>query len=134
MQLMRLVPAFDLHDIAFVTVQAEYQAQVAGRRFHLVRDATSWERWGLVVLSFQLVKVMLKERPRVVLTTGAAPGLLALFLARLIGARTIWIDSIANVATISKSGKLAGSIADHWVTQWEHLAKPDGPRYEGSVL
>jgi UDP-N-acetylglucosamine:LPS N-acetylglucosamine transferase len=76
-----------------------------------------------------------RERPDVVITTGSAPCLFALGLARkLFGARTIWIDSVANAEKLSSSGAQARRVADVWLTQWEHLAKPDGPQYWGSVL
>jgi hypothetical protein len=73
-------------------------------------------------------------RPDVVISTGAAPGFLALRLGRLLGARTIWVDSVANGEELSMSGKLAGRYADLWLTQWEHLAHEGGPQFRGNVL
>jgi UDP-N-acetylglucosamine:LPS N-acetylglucosamine transferase len=82
----------------------------------------------------QLLWIFLRERPDVLVTTGSGPGMVALRLAKLIGARTMWIDSIANAGEVSLSGRRAGKHADVWLTQWEHLARPDGPHYEGSVF
>lgn len=73
-------------------------------------------------------------RPDVIVSTGAAPGLLALLVGKLIGARTIWIDSVANSEKLSMSGTLAGWFVDLWLTQWRHLARERGPQYFGSVL
>ena len=53
---------------------------------------------------------------------------------RLMGARTIWLDSIANVEELSMSGRRIGHYVDLWLTQWPHLAQPEGPHYMGSVL
>jgi hypothetical protein len=78
--------------------------------------------------------VMLRVRPDAVITTGAAPGYFAIRLGRLFGARTVWIDSIANAEEMSLSGQKVRHHADLWLTQWEHLATPDGPQYLGSVL
>lgn len=133
-QLLRLLPAFDAHQVVFVTVNPAYRPQVASHRFYAVRDATRWNKFGLVVLFLQLVRILLWERPDVIVSTGAAPGFLALRLGRLIGARTVWIDSIANVEQLSMSGQKIGSRADLWLTQWPHLARPDGPHYIGAVL
>jgi hypothetical protein len=52
----------------------------------------------------------------------------------LLGAKTVWIDSIANVQTLSMSGRLVRHFADLWLTQWPHLAHADGVRFEGAVL
>ena len=81
------------------------------------------------------ISILLKERPEVIITTGSAPGLVGIALAKLVSrARTIWIDSIANVERLSASGMQARHFADVWLTQWPHLSKPGGPEYWGSVL
>jgi hypothetical protein len=77
--------------------------------------------------------VVLRERPTVVVSTGAAPGYLAIRCARLLGARTVWIDSVANVEELSMSGRLASTTVDLCLTQWPHLAK-GRVRYMGAVL
>ncbi|HRD87466.1 MAG TPA: UDP-N-acetylglucosamine--LPS N-acetylglucosamine transferase [Accumulibacter sp.] len=134
-QLRCLMPAFAGEHLALATVHADYVCDTpAGTRFYTIRDATRWDKFGLLVLALQLVWVLLKERPDIVLSTGAAPGFLALRLGRLFGAKTIWIDSIANVESLSLSGQRIGKHADVWLTQWEHLAKPEGPIYIGAVL
>lgn len=78
--------------------------------------------------------VLRRERPNFVVSTGAAPGLIAVLLAKLVGAQTIWIDSIANAEQLSMSGRMAGRFVDLWLTQWRHLGSPKGPHYWGSVL
>lgn len=132
-QLLRLRPAFGEGEICWITTKAGYRKDVTGP-LHVVRDANLWDKPGLVILFIQMAWLMLRLRPAVVVTTGAAPGFAAIFFGRLFGARTIWIDSIANAETLSGSGARAGRWADVWLTQWEHLARPDGPQYWGAVL
>lgn len=135
-QLRRLFPAFDTVERVFVTVQQDYQQDIPkNSMFYSVRDATRWDKWGLIVLSFQLIKIILRERPDIVITTGAAPGYLALRLAKLLcKSKTVWIDSIANVEELSLSGRKVGPHVDLWLTQWEHLALPEGPHFIGAVI
>ncbi len=133
-QLLRLRPAFAGHDVAFVTVDACYRTEVAPHRFHTVTDATRWNKLKLLRMAVELLVVLLRERPDVVISTGAAPGYVALRLGRMLGARTVWIDSIANVEQLSLSGQRIGRHADLWLTQWPHLARPEGPSYLGAVL
>ncbi|MFQ5805354.1 MAG: hypothetical protein ACE5I3_02760 [Phycisphaerae bacterium] len=66
--------------------------------------------------------------------TGAAPGYVGLRLGKLLGAQTIWIDSIANVERLSLSGERIARHADLWLTRWPHLARSDRPSYLGGVL
>ena len=132
--MLRLLPALQGFDVAFVTVNIEYRDGVEPHRFYSVPDATRWSRIAALRLALRLVIILLKERPDVVISTGAAPGYFALRIGRWLGARTIWIDSIANAKVLSLSGQLAGKHADLWLTQWPHLARENGPRYEGTVL
>jgi hypothetical protein len=134
-QLRRLTPAFDGLDVAFVSVHSNYAEEVSGHRFYAVRDVTRWDRIGLVVLIAQLTFILMRERPRVVVTTGSAPGMIALALAKcLLRARTMWIDSIANCEQMSMSGQRAARFCDVWLTQWPHLRRADGPDYWGAVI
>lgn len=68
------------------------------------------------------IYIICKEKPSIVITTGAAPGLVCLFAAKICGIRTVWIDSIANVEHISFSGRIASKFASRIYTQWPSLA------------
>jgi UDP-N-acetylglucosamine:LPS N-acetylglucosamine transferase len=132
-QLRRMTPAFENHDVAYLTTDAGHRAEVGEARFHVVKDANRQNKLALVFCALKVLWVLLRERPTVVISTGAAPGFLAIRLARLLNARTLWIDSVANVEELSLSGRLASEAADLCLTQWPHLA---GGRiqYLGAVL
>lgn len=133
-QLNRVVSAFEGHDVSFATVDEAYRGDVGAHDFYIVRDATRWSRIGLLVMAAQVLGVVLRVRPDVIISTGAAPGLLAVVFGRLLRARTIWLDSMANVDEVSMSGRLARRFVGLWLTQWPHLATPEGPEYAGQVL
>lgn len=132
-QLLRLRPAFEGADVEFMSTNSAYAKDVGGR-LHAVTDANLWNKLALLKMFAEVAWVMLKVRPDVVVTTGAAPGFAAIFFGRLLGARTVWIDSIANSEELSNSGKKVRRWASAWVTQWRHLAADDGPAYWGAVL
>lgn len=77
---------------------------------------------------------VLRLRPGVVISTGALPGLIAIFWGRLVGARTLWVDSVANAETLSASGRLARRVAHLTLSQWPDVAAATDTRYEGSIL
>ena len=133
-QLCRLMPAFGACDIAYVTTLGSYRSQVSDARFYVIPDANVRTKARLVVMAAKVVAIVLRERPDVVISTGAAPGYFAVRVGKLLGARTIWVDSMANAEKLSLSGREAGAHVDLWLTQWPHLARPDGPHYEGGVL
>jgi UDP-N-acetylglucosamine:LPS N-acetylglucosamine transferase len=132
-QLLRLRPAFEGHDVAYLTTDARYRSDVAPARFYSMLDANRWNKLALARSALKILAVVLRERPDVVISTGAAPGYMAIRCARLVGARTLWVDSVANAEELSMSGRMASTKADLCLTQWPHLA--DGSvRYEGAVL
>lgn len=134
-QMLRLRPAFEGLDVFYVGVKPMYAADVAPAPFYAIQDVSRlYKKWAIGRTVMQLLWILLRERPCAVLTTGSLPGLIALRLAKLLRARVMWIDSIANVEELSLSGRHAGKVADRWLTQWEHLSTDEGPRYEGSVL
>lgn len=142
-QLLRLMASWEECQTVIVTTDDTYKTEVEmvaltqGQippLFEVVSDANRWQKFRLIRATLDIVMVLLRHRPDVVITTGAAPGYIALRLGSLIGARTVWIDSIANSDELSLSGQMAGKHADLWLTQWAHLARPTGPHYRGSVL
>ena len=134
-QMRRLRPAFEAFEVAYVSIHADYAEELDGHRFYTVPDFTRMDLTKLLILVPNLISILFKERPDVVITTGSAPGLVCLALAKVFTrARTIWIDSIANCERMSSSGRQARFVADEWLTQWPHIAKPGGPNYWGAVL
>jgi UDP-N-acetylglucosamine:LPS N-acetylglucosamine transferase len=133
-QLLRLREAFGEHDVTYVAADAKLESEAPSGVFYAVQDASREEPLLLLKSAFQLLRLVWRIRPDVVITTGAAPGLFGLVFGKLFGAKTIWIDSVANGEKMSMSGQLAKLVSDVVLTQWKHLAKPRGPRFEGSVL
>jgi len=135
-QLMRLRPALEGFNTFYVSLDPTLAGDVQGHRYYTIRDVSRRNKWVSVVVTYQLLRILIRERPKVVITTGSAPALIAVILAkRLLGARTIWIDSIANAEKLSTSGKKAGKTVDIWLTQWPNLEGENGrPEYWGAVL
>lgn len=133
-QLLRLRPAFEGVKVSFLTTDGACARDLSGARLFVVRDASRWSKFGLLIQALQVLWILVRVRPHIVITTGAAPGFFAIMFGRLLGRRTIWIDSIANAEKLSLSGSKAGKWANLWLTQWSHLASESGPLYRGSVL
>jgi len=132
-QLLRLRPAFEGCEVSYMTTSKGYESEV-GSRVYVVSDASRWNKVKLAIMLLQVAWVIVRVRPSVIITTGAAPGYFALRIGKLLGARCVWLDSIANAEEMSMGGRMAGRVADLWLTQWEHLARDDGPRYAGAVV
>ena len=133
-QLLRMRPAYQDHDVVYVTVPGGPRDGLDPARVVHVNDASAWDKAKLALLAARMVMVVARYRPDAIITTGAAPGYLAIRIGRRLGARTVWVDSIANSGEMSRAGRMARPYADLWLTQWEHLAEDGGPSYRGAVV
>ena len=147
-QLQRMRPAWDGCDVAYVTTEEGYRDSVLrdardrsqpAPRFYNVLSANRWQKIRLIRQFSRIMTILLRERPDVVISTGAAPGFFALKIGKMLSARTIWVDSIAIAETFSLSGQKAKSCVDLWLTQWEHIAgsaDPERglPKFKGAVV
>jgi len=87
-----------------------------------------------LLCTYRLLMLLVRTRPDLVISTGAAPGGIALIIARIIGARTIWIDSIANAERASLTGRLAKPFSTIWISQWNTVAQREGGLYIGKIF
>ena len=132
-QMQRVTSSFSGNEVVYASTLKGYAKEVSAYKYYQVRDASAWSKLSLIILFIQLIKIIIIERPNIVISTGAAPGLFAIIISRFIGAKTIWLDSIANYEQISFSGRLAKYFTHLHLTQWEHLAS-EKTQFLGKVL
>ena len=143
-QLRRMRPAWEGCAVVYASTEPGLAAMLAREAaeadrpappFHALTDANRWQKLRLLRQMLEVLWLVLRLRPEVVVTTGASIGYFAVRAGRLVGARCIWVDSIANVEELSLSGRKAGPHCTLWLTQWPELADEEaGPRYRGAVL
>lgn len=133
-QLLRLRPAFAGARVTYATVNRESELDVDGSRFFSFPDANRDRKLALLCQILKIAWIVVLVRPDVVITTGASCGYVAIRLARLLGSRTLFMDSIANAEKMSLSAQLAQRHVNMLLTQWPHLANGGGPEFRGSVI
>ena len=134
LQLMQLCPAFGDHKVTFATTLPGLAERSRVAPAIVIPDCHRAAPLSVLRCTIALARCILRHRPAVVVSTGALPGLIALALGKVAGARTVWIDSVANARTMSLSGRVARGVADLWLTQWPEVARTGGAEYAGSVL
>ena len=136
-QMQRLMPAFEGRDYFFVTFKSDYsrhleRAYLIEYKLGYIRERLTWLKTVFIAL-----RILLKERPQVVISTGG--GEIAIpfcYIGKLLGAKVIFIETLARVTTRSAAGKLIYPLADLFLVQWETLLKKYGKKaqYWGSVI
>jgi UDP-N-acetylglucosamine:LPS N-acetylglucosamine transferase len=133
-QLLLLSDAFKHCDVRYVSTNINVSAIDTHKDLIKVIDADLSRKLKLIPLAVQMIVILLRHRPDIVISTGAAPGFFAIIMGKLIGAKTIWVDSMANYSVISISGKHASRFSDLCLTQWPDLVNGDRIRCSGSLL
>ena len=122
-QLLRNAKALEKEfDVVYMSTHEKCATMVEGRVYYSMNDFSRWDFYKMFPELLHSIYIICKEKPSIVITTGAAPGLVCLFAAKICGIRTVWIDSIANVEHISFSGRIASKFASRIYTQWPSLA------------
>lgn len=133
-QLLRIAkPMEEKYEMVYLCTHPKCETMVEGHKFHLISDYSRWDAWKMIPSFFQLLRIVRKEKPDAIITTGAAPGLMCLLAGKILGRKTIWIDSIANVQHLSASGRIAAKFATRVYTQWKDLAT-DKIVFAGNIL
>ncbi len=78
--------------------------------------------WRTLMAAWQTLRILRRERPALVLSTGADVALPAIVIGKLMGATVIYVESAATLAP-SLTGRLAYPFADLFIVPWpEKLA------------
>ena len=80
-------------------------------------------------------RVLRREKPQVIISTGAAVAVPFLWIGRLLGLRTIYVESVTCIKKLSLSGRLVFPFVDRCYVQWPDLAaRYPKTVYAGQVL
>lgn len=72
------------------------------------------------VLAFKIIK---KERPDIIISSGAAVAVPFFYIGKLFGAKTIYVEVFDRVDAPTLTGKLVYPITDLFIVQWESMKK-----------
>lgn len=135
-QLSSLSGAWAGYDIFYVTTGHSVVSSLPkDLRIYVVGECNRTQPFKTFRVFLRCIRVILSEKPDVVISTGAAAGCMLCLLAKLRGTRVVWMDSITNVERLSLSGQIVRPIADLFFVQWPHLVeKYRNVEYAGAVI
>lgn len=67
--------------------------------------------------------ILVKERPQLIITTGAGAVIPLAILGKLMGAKLVFIESFAKIDSPTITGRILYKFADRFYIQWEELRK-----------
>jgi len=129
-----LLEAFQEHEIFFVTYESVRTRKLSHRKYLIDAIGTSPVKMGIGF--FKILKIFLKERPDIVVSTGSEIAIPAFYIAKIFRAKTIFIECWCRVKTSSATGRIIYWIADIFLVQWPDLQEIYGikAQFQGAII
>ena len=122
-QLLKLAASWNGYETFCVTTTEVVRNKLRkSGEVYVVGECNRQHPIRVIMVLLRCLRIVFRERPDVVISTGAAAGCMWCFLGKMIGAKVVWIDSITNVKRISLSGRMVRYVADLFLVQWPELA------------
>lgn len=123
-QLMMLKPLMDKYESFIVTEKTEYSVIEDDRKIYYLNQVNRHEKTFIFKMALNFIKslnLFIKERPDVVISTGALATIPMCIFAKAFKKKIIFIESFAKVNSPTLTGKLVYKFADQFYVQWEQM-------------
>lgn len=112
------------HDRAWVTFnKADANSILKDERKYWCHYPTNRNIPNLIKNTVLAIKILKKERPDVIISSGAAVAMPFFLLGHLFGAKLIYIEVFDRIDKPTISGKFCYKFADKFIVQWEEQLK-----------
>jgi UDP-N-acetylglucosamine:LPS N-acetylglucosamine transferase len=136
LQMLELRPAWEDFDRVWVAFdKSDTRSLLAGERVIHAHGPTN-RHLGNFLRNFALAyRVMRRERPGAILTTGAGLAVPFAWVGRLFRVPTVYVESFTRIEELSLSARLISPIASRVYVQWRELAPSTGRyRFAGNLF
>ena len=123
-QLMMLKPLMDKYESFIITEKTGYSIIKEDRKIYYLNQVNRHEKtfvFKMITNALKSFKIFLKEKPDVVISTGALATIPVCIFAKVLRKKIIFIESFAKVTSPTLTGKLVYKFADQFYVQWEQM-------------
>ena len=103
--------------VTFKKIDAE--SALEGEKVYWCYYPTNRNFKNLIKNTFLAIKIIYKERPDIIISTGAAPAIPFYYIGKIFGAKLIYIEVYDRVDLPTVTGKIVYPICDEFIIQWE---------------
>ena len=122
--LYMLKPFWQDKDRFWVTFDKEdARGLLQGEKVYPCHFPTNRNLKNLIRNTFVAWKVLRKERPDLLISSGAAVAVQFFYLGKLFGAKLIYIEIYDRIDKPTMTGKMVYPIVDRFIVQWEEQKK-----------
>jgi beta-1,4-N-acetylglucosaminyltransferase len=132
-EMQRLTDAFKGHDVFFITYDSARTKELFPK--YTVNDPGFNPLNYLICLPI-MFGILVREKPDLIVSTGAEVAIPVFYVARLLGIKTMFIESLCRLNELSATGRIVYPVTDIFLVQWKELLNKCGKKvqYWGNVL
>lgn len=78
---------------------------------------------ALFINTYRAIKILKKEHPDVIISSGAAPAIPFFWIGKIMGAKTVYIEVFDRIDKSTISGRVCYPVTDLFIVQWEEMKK-----------
>lgn len=111
---------WEQHSRFWVTFEKEdSKSLLAGEEKYWCYYPTNRNVKNLIKNAFLALRVINKERPDIIISSGAASAVPFFFIGKLFGAKLVYLEVYDRIDSPTLTGKLVYPITDKFIVQWD---------------
>ncbi|HTY54351.1 MAG TPA: PssD/Cps14F family polysaccharide biosynthesis glycosyltransferase [Candidatus Binataceae bacterium] len=116
-----LKPAYEHHEHFYVLNERIALPEDMQNKTYFIRH--SERDWLFFINLWEAWKIMRREKPALILSTGAGPVVPFALIGKILRTPTIFIETLAHVRHPSMSGRIMYYLAERFFYQWKPLER-----------
>lgn len=121
-QLYLLKPLWKDYERFWVTFDKEDARSVLkDEKMYACYFPTNRNLKNLIKNTFLAIQILFREKPDIILSTGAAVAVPFFYLAKLMGKKTVYVEIFDRYNTPTLTGKMVYPVTDLFIVQWEKM-------------
>lgn len=120
-EIRTLIPVYSAYEHFYVlNDKAILATDMQNKTYFITHSERDWKFFKNLWEAYKIIK---KEKPSVLISTGAGPIVPFSIVGKLFGIKTIYIETLAGVIKPTLTGRIMYHLADHFYYQWSSLKK-----------
>ena len=94
-----------------------------GEKMYSVHYPSNRSIKALIINTWRALKILPKEKPDLIISSGAAPAIPFFWIGKIMGAKTIYIEVFDRIDAPTIAGKICYPVTDRFIVQWDEMKK-----------
>ncbi len=101
--------------------KADARSLLEGETFYPCHYPTNRNLKNLIKNTFLAWKILRKEKPELIISSGAAVAVPFFYLGKLFRAKTVYVEVFDRIDGPTLTGRLVYPVTDRFIVQWEEM-------------